>query len=658
MARYLFADVESHNAGRQYEMEPHEFVRLFQFAWNDGPVELFEVHTPDDIEWVRDQIRKADYVVFHNGISFDLPVIFGTESLEPLHLAQQRKVIDTFYLANLVSPAPYSYTDSNGHTYRDASKPENAMKWLSLENLCFQFELPGKFGSLKEMAKQFQPEGTKVADYDYSLIPLDDPEFLMYSEQDVIAVRALYYRLVQMLRDQGYSGEYVWREMEGLTATCGQMPTNGILVNQEYARARIAEAEKVKTETMAWLVENYDFPTTGKSPWASAKGKEVIVKVLADYGITPETHDWPRTPKGALKLGGQDLIELTKDTDAEEFGQAIAELKGQRSISQLVMDSMKGDGRVHPDVTSLQRSGRWSITRPAVTVFGDRSEKLKADKALFTAEPGKVLVGFDFSNADARAMAAMSGDSAYAKRFEKDAEGNDLHDGHNLNGEAFFGVDAYYGDGPRDKDARPPLRPASKAGGHGMNFNLGAFKLAHMLNDEAKKNGLELHFWAPKHSKSKSPLPPIEQQEDSIDTREMINSFNEGFPWLKAFKDKCVEFADEHGYVESTWGRRMPVDEGRSWTQAPALRGQNVTREMMMDAIIKLCREGDYYAQSLRAVIHDELLVALDEETLEQDIKVVVACMQGVYDPKTPVGMALEFPVSYGYGKTWRDAAH
>ena len=86
MAQILMWDLETCNAGLQYEMEPYEFVRLFQFAWNDGPVTLFEVHTPEDLEFVRDTVRSADYVVAHNQITFDLPSLFGMDSLEPLHI--------------------------------------------------------------------------------------------------------------------------------------------------------------------------------------------------------------------------------------------------------------------------------------------------------------------------------------------------------------------------------------------------------------------------------------------------------------------------------------------------------------------------------------------------------------------------------------------
>lgn len=656
MANYVYFDCESHNAGLQWSMTPREFFRLGQYAINDGPVIL----TTDYDEFMA-VLRGADYLVGHNIINFDLTALFGVDSLEPLKMAMNKKILDTFYLAHLLTPAPAKFQNRDGRwmTLTEGKTVGHSMSWLGLDNLCYQFGVAGKIGSLRELAKKYNPPKTLVNDLDYSLIPVDDPDFEDYARQDVVAARDVFKHLMNQIRVQGYPGDYIWREMELISATVGQMARNGILVNQEYAKEKLAAAESQKTETMAWLVENYDFPTEGKSPWASAKGKEVIIRVLAEYGVSEETRpDWPRTPKGALKLGGEELAMLTEGTEAEEFASRLGILKGLRTTAQQVWDNLQPDGRVHPDITSLQKSGRWSFTDPGVTIFGERTEALKEDKRLFMAAEGNVLAGFDYSNADSRAMGALSGDPVFNKRFDTDAEGNDLYDGHNLNGEAFFGVETYYGDGPRDKKARPPLRNPAKGGGHSQNYNVGSFKMAHMLNDACRKEGLDMHFWAPKHAKSKSPLPPIERRPESIDTRDMVESFNDTFEWLKKFKDNSVKEAEDNGYVTNSWGRRMKVDTGREWTQAPALYGQSTTREVMGDAILKLIRKGDYYIRALRAIIHDELLLEFSRKTIERDIAVTKECMEQMFDPKTPEGTPLNFPVGYGYGKDWKEAGH
>lgn len=675
--RYFYGDIESFSVGRQYDMSPREFFRLGQFAINDGPVILTE-----DYDYFMKELRASDYIIFHNGISFDMSVLFGYDSIEPLQMAMGRRVIDTYYLANLLNPVPQSYRMRSGRYAVESSDPVgHAKSWLSLDNQCYNLGLPGKIGDLKEIAKRYNPPGTKVADLEYGLIDVNDPEFREYSEQDVIALRVLFKRLMQIRQEQNYSGEYIWRYMEILSATVGQMHRNGIKANVEYAQGRIQEQEKQKSETMAMLVEKYDFPTEGKAPWSSAKGKEATLKVLADYGFTPEnTPEWEETPKGAPKLGGKDLLTFAEGTPAEDFVRGLAELKGMRSISQLVMDNMKPDGRVHPDITALQRSGRWSFTNPGVTIFGEHSENLKADKALFIADEGNVLAGFDYSSADARAMAAMSGDEEYAKRFERDENGNDIYDAHNLTGEAVFGADLYYAGGERGAKARPPLRFPTKAIGHGSNYSIGAYKLANSANKACRENGLDLFFWAPAGknkdgSPRAKPIPVPDKykpyirndellvSEDNLPeglflTRTILEDSKAAYAWLTMFKEKQYEFAKEHGYVMNAWGRKLPVIKERAYTQSSAQLGQNATAEMMGDAILRLIRKGEYYIRALRAIIHDELLLEFDEKTIDRDVAVVKECMEHVFDPRTNVSMPILFPVGVGYGKTWRDAAH
>lgn len=82
-------------------MTPREFFRSGQWAINDGPVNI----TTDYDEFMA-VLESSDYLVFHNGISFDLSVLYGVDSMRPLELAIERKVIDTFVLASLVNPAP------------------------------------------------------------------------------------------------------------------------------------------------------------------------------------------------------------------------------------------------------------------------------------------------------------------------------------------------------------------------------------------------------------------------------------------------------------------------------------------------------------------------------------------------------------------------
>ena len=633
--KWLFLDAETANSGREWSMPAEEFVRVMQYSWGNGPVEFcYDVHE------MREIIRSADYIVGHNIISADLGWIFGQDSTEPYYLARDRKVLDTFVIASMVYPAPYVYTNSKGQKILDAAKPERAMKFLSLDNLCFQLGIPGKFGDLKELAKKYNPPKTLVRDLDFAEIPLDDPEFVEYMVQDVVAARELYGKLRDLIQEQDYNREAIWFELE-VASVMAQMSRNGILVDQEWGRKRVEEQAKKKAEVLNWMVEEYQFPTAGKSPWATTEGKEVIFKVLEDFGITEKSSpDWERTATGNLSLGGyavKDLCAGVSD-EAEEFAEQLAILKGQRTLAQLTLDETKEDGRVHPRITALQRSSRWSFTNPGITIFGSNGGR-DIDKEIFIASEGKLLAGFDYSNADARAMASLSGDHEFAKRFtELDEDGNEIHDGHNLSGEALFGAEVYYGDLPAEKSSKPPLRPVAKMSGLSLQYNVGAKTLTSQINKAASKLG----------------LPPFTVPQ----VAEMIKSFDSSYRFLKRYKDDIVEFAQATGYVEMPNGRRLIVDPERAWTQAPGLAGQGFTRMCMAESLVRIARLGDYWLRSLRAVIHDELLVELNAGTIEEDMEVIRKNMETAPDPKTRAGFPLLFSVSSGVGRSWRDANH
>ena len=607
--RYIFADIETHNSGRQYGMTPREFFRLGQWAINDGPVEI----TTDYDEFMA-VLESADYLVFHNGIGFDLPVLYGVDSMRPLELALENKVICTFVLASLVNPAPYSYVNRHGRTVYDGAKPERAKAWLALDEQAFQLGVQWKFVDLKELAKNHNPPKTKVADLDFGLIPLDDPEFLEYATYDIISLRAVYYALLARLKAQEYSGDYVWREML-VWSLNAQITRNGVLVNQEEAQARVDELATERDRIMEWLVRDFDMPTDSKMPWKSNAGKGAILKAFDTFGIHPEKNPtWERTASGAPSFAGATMVAVSEGTPAEELGRALATLQGQRSLAALALDSTYEDGRIHPDIACLQRSGRTSVQRPGLTVWTARGPGA-IEKRYFIADPGQVMVEMDYNAADARAVSAVSGDEAFAERF---APGSDAHE---ITGRIFFG----------DKYDDDPVyyRNRTKPGTHGMAYRVGAKKLAATLDVTVPE---AIGF---------------------------LENYKKTYSWVAAWQDRVTREGDR-GYVTNSWGRRMVVDPDRSFNQSSALIGQSTTREILFDGLIAIARDRLELIRNLRMTIHDAVVWSLPELTVEQDVEYILSKMTQTFDPKTNVSIPIEFPMSVGVlnATDWHGAGH
>ncbi|QSM04325.1 hypothetical protein I3U42_13600 [Mycobacteroides abscessus subsp. abscessus] len=588
----LIFDIETHSAELMYSMEPEEFIRLIGYAWGDGEVVL-----TTSVEEIREQILKARWIIGHNIHAFDLRAVFGIKSDIPLELAQQRRVYDTWTHAALVNPAPYMFTNRHGKNAL-ANSPDKMKRWFSLDEQAHQLGVPGKTHDLKALAKEFGGFGS---------IPVDDERYREYLIGDVIASRVV----AQELLKKGKLDDYALREQE-IAARAAVISSNGLRVDVEAAKARVEELRVRREAILSELQTKYGLPTEGKSPWATTAGKEAIMAALADHGITPKSRkDWTKTSTGNLSLGGEVLTELTKGTSAEDLGKALAELKGQRSLAQLALDSTHPDGFVHPDITMLQRSGRWSTTEPGLTVWTSRGEGA-VEKSYFVPDSDdEVLLELDYSNADARIVAAYSGDRKYAERFEPGA------DGHMINAIAAWGREVVESDPKKYRQMAKPL-------GHGWSYGGRPGGLVRVT-------GL--------------PFTTAKKFCDGMDS-----TFVALVDWQNRVRDEATR-----GYVMNEWGRKLWVEKDRIFTQAPALKGQNGTREIVCDALLRM---PPHVLRRVKAQIHDAVLFSVPRENWEACRDYLVRLMETKFQPSVG-GQRVEFPVSAGpAGANWMEASH
>lgn len=594
--RVLYFDTETHNAGKQWDMEPSEFFRLGQWAWGiDG-----DVHTTTDYDEFMHVLETADGLVAHNAHSFDLSTLYGAHSTRPLELAQENKVVDTMVWANLAFPAPSRFTMRNGQRVFPRG-PRDTLRWLGLDNLAYQLGIPGKMGDLKELAKKHNPPKTRATEYDYGIIPLDDPEFLEYAEQDVRSLQGVAKKLTQMRP----MNDYDWRE-QLTSAVMAQITRNGWTVDSTAVHKRRDDLNARRVEIMDRLVKDFDFPTEGKAPWASNPGKAAIEKIVLNYN--PDAHNgWPKTPTGALKMGGDELRALLEGTEGEEVGTALAELKGQRSLSQLTIDSMKADGKVHPDISPLQRSGRFSVTNPGLTVWTARGDNA-VEKAYYIASEGCKLVSFDLSNADARAVAAYSGDENYRENFLPGVD-NHMNVARLVYGDLVDEEPAFY-------------RNLAKALSHAWNYGGGAKTIS-----RASGRSLE-------------------------EAEFFVKQMNKKFPGVVAWRQRMADMGERDGFIINKWGRRMPVERDHAYTQSSALMGQSGTREVMVDGVLKMLSHDIRLVKWIKAIVHDEFVFDIPENHLDWAVPKIEELMYYEWD-------GVEFHASHGTpADNWHLAGH
>lgn len=624
----LFFDIETHTITERYSMGPREYFRLGGYSWGESD----EIRITDSYDEMIQVIRRAGTVVGHNIHAFDLSVLFGVESWEQLRMAREYRVFDTLTHGTLVMPAPYKYTDYQGRL-QTVTKPEGARKWFKLANLAHQLNVPGKLLDLAEMAEQYEFEFVPILKKDgtpgkrmnkirkdvccgYGNIPIDDPTFREYLRDDVRAARHV---ARAMLENEGIPGRYEWDEQVS-AGILAQISRNGVVVDQEATQSLMYEQDWKAAHVLDMLRDRYGMPVDTKKPLATTLGKEAILAAMTELGIS--TNGLDRTDTGNLSFGGDSIrkacgfIETSKGWDCpdtvpgpvKEFAEALAMLAGQRSMPELTWKSMHPDGRVHPEIASLQKSGRNSVTDPGLTVYDIRYKHL-----LLPDSDRHGMCSFDYSNADARVVAALSGDRAFAVRFQPG------QDGHLINAIAVWGEDTvrsdldYY----RNKMSKPM--------GHAWGYRVGAGTLSNntgIIEATCKK---------------------------------FLTGLNRAFPGVVAWQNAVVEKARRLGYVKNLWGRKMKVDPKRVFTQAPALEGQGGTTEIMKRGLFKMT---DRMIRMIKIPVHDELVTSIPLDTYDEDRAEFVRCLSSEMDP--PGGQRIEFPVGSNEipAQNWAEAKH
>ena len=620
----LFFDTETTGVQDLYNKTPREQFRLGQWCWGrDG-----EVFITEDYDVMLEQIGEAELLIAHN-IFYDLTVMFGKGSTRPLELALEKRLLDTFWWYPLRNRIPAKYVTADGRnatTYSDGKqKPELVKKFLKLGNVTSHHDLSGKEGDLVALAKEFNPPKTLNSNLDFGLIPTSDERYRAYAIQDIVALRGL----ASFLLDQGPITDHEWKEML-VAAINDQMSKNGIRVDKEAASTRYQELLDQNAKTMEWLVEEFDFPTAGVAPWKSNPGKEAILKAFKVHGFEPGvTEDWILTPKGAPSFAGKVLMSFTEGTEAEKLGSALAGLQSFRPLSKLALESCWEDGYAHPSITALQRSGRFSMTNPSLPIWTARGDNA-VEKKYFLASPGHKLVEMDYSNADQRIVAALSGDENYAKRFQPDPITGEVPDGHELSGRLMFGDEVYDSDPAHHRNI-------SKALSHAFAYGAGAKTLARTSklpdSDDPDKDPLKLAY-------------------------RFIDAMNEAYPWNKAWRQKAAKDG-ESGQLVNEWGRTLFVDVDRSWTQSPGLLGQSGTRAIMCDGLMAIAFDKPEVLLWLVATVHDAVVWDIPEGDLGWAVDYIKGKMEKTFTPSGPMGQPIDFTMTVGTpSDNWFESGH
>lgn len=541
-------DLETGDADQLHDHpDPRSFVRIAGRSTADGVV----VDTGPDT--VVASVLSSRRVIGHNIVHFDLPALARVdERVDPLAMTRDRRVLDTMITESVLHPILND---------KSAGAVAKAAKWFKLDAVCARRGIPGKVDEFARLAKLHGGPDQ---------IPVDDPDYREYCAGDVGATHMLAgLQAAEIAQLPQVRQDYLWREhrVHAIAATMG---AQGFLVDQALLQRRFWTGYGHKNDLSRSLIARYGIPTTkadGKpadSPAATKGGKEAILSAFASLGVDVDAME--KTAKGAIAFGREPMGRLAETYEghdnAEEItalAELVADVNGVRTVYGTALESLRSDGRVHPEVATFQASGRWSVRKPGLTVFGKRGGRV-IERAVFQAAPGNALFAIDLSQIDARAIAVHSQDHAYLDLF---APGRDAHE---------IVARMVWGDRVYDSDPKR-YRQDIKAITHGLPYGMGVPKLS-------------------AHAKVPEEL-----------AQRVVDTMNERFPRLQAWKEEIREEAGAGRPLDNGFGRVMLADPARAYTQAPALMGQGTARDLMMQALLNL---PDFAVRMLRAQVHDE----------------------------------------------------
>lgn len=333
--------------------------------------------------------------------------------------------------------------------------------------------------------------------------------------------------------------------------------------------------------------------TLAGSEFNIASPKQLGVVLFEDLGL-------PVVKK--TKTGYSTAVEVLEQLQYKH--DIIPLIMEYRTLTKLNSTYAKGlvkditrEGKIHTRYEqTLTQTGRLSSVNPNLQNIPTRIEEgKKIRKAFIPASNDRVILSIDYSQIELRVLAHIAQDKGMIDAFKHDV------DIHTKTASDVNGV-------PLD-EVTPTMRREAKAVNFGIVYGISDFGLSNNLGITRKR------------------------------AKEFIEKYLETFKGVDKYMTDIVEFAKEHGYVETLYNRRRSLPEINAKNKIIANLNARIAMNTPIQGtaadIIKIAMISAYnYIEETKVdaklllQVHDELIFDVSKDILEEFTDKMVAIME------------------------------
>jgi DNA polymerase-1 len=330
----------------------------------------------------------------------------------------------------------------------------------------------------------------------------------------------------------------------------------------------------------------------------------------------------PKKTKTGQYATGEDVLSyLAKE---HEIIRDIQEYRQYKKLQSTYVDALPNEvnpktGRIHTQyMQAVAATGRLSSNNPNLQNIPIRTERGKeVRKSFIPRDENYVLLAADYSQIELRIIAALSEEENMMEAFKN---GEDIHAS---TAAKVFNV-------PLEEVTREQ-RSNAKTVNFGIVYGVSAFGLSNQTD--------------------------LSRSE----AKELIDTYYETYPKLKAYMSAQVDFAREHGYVETVLNRRRylkDINSRNAMVRSGAERNAvNAPIQGSAADIIKLAMinihnrfEKENFKSKMLLQVHDELVFDAHKDELDT-IRPIIK-----YEMENAFKMSVPLDVEVGIGENWLEA--